>query len=243
MHQLTTETRSLFERVAEKYVEMTIVASLESPYHGGERDPLVLDSYGYNRTYIDVALETEVYLQTVPMFLAWFEYNRSHLSAYVHFYEHACEMYLQGHIGDGEWFAPFEPIFLDGTAFSEHQAISEDFYDKFGEENWVCRFLHTIVFESTSDILESMGFLDGVGFTHLRDTLRLSFIETNFSSYDPDEETEPELRFQAADKLFESQRELMEMWSSNVKESDQTFDGACTHLVNPPRGGGFSCIS
>lgn len=241
MHQLTTENRTPFERVAARYAQMIFLDRLESPFLMGEREPLVLNGYGYNRSYIDFALEPDENLHAVPMFLAWFEHNREHLPEYIPAFEHACEMYLQGKWYDGEWLAPFESIFIE-REYPAYQDISESFYEKYGRGNWVCRYLHVIVLEDTSDILEAMDRLDGMAFDHLKDMTRFTFIETNLNSYDPYEESDPELKFQAADKLFGHQEEMMTTWGQR-DDDDWRSDAIYTYLVNPYKGGGFTCIS
>ena len=241
MYQLTTENRTPFEQVAARYAQERILDRLESPFLMEERDPLVLDGYGYNRTYIDVALDPSEHLYAVPMFLAWFEYNRERLSDYIPAFDYACEMYLEGKWYDGEWFAPFESIFTEHE-YPAYRDISESFFKNYGEDNWVCRFLHTLVLEDMSDILEAMDRLDGMAFDHLKDMTRLTFIETNFNSYDPYEESDPELKFQAVDKLLGHQERMMTTWGQQY-DDDWYSDAIYTHLVNPYKGGGFTCIS
>lgn len=243
MHQLTTETRSLFDQVAAKYVENTILSIMTCGFYSDERAPVVLDGFGFNRSYIDDALENYSNETTVPMFLAWFHMNQKLYPDFTPAFEHACEMYLQGSHYDGEWFAAFEPIFLDEERFYDCTDVSNSFTRINGEDNWVCRYLQIITVDSSSCILEAMDHLDGKGLGHLNTVLRLSFVDTDFLSHDPNGESLPEVRFESLDRMFLDQQKKLAEWTKDGRDEDVQLEVFNTRLFNPPRGGGFSCIS
>lgn len=236
MHLLSTQKNHI-ERVAHRYMEGEVTDFLTSPYINPEGWPLIMDGYGYNRWNIEEALQEHPYEVTALLFLGWFDENKQAHPEFVPLFEELCDVYIESGKIEYERFDQFAPIFERSSDYPYFDEVRT----RFSGGSLLCLYLTAIVFESTDDILEPAAHLFYRGMEHVMDTMRISFIETDFASFDPDEDRPPEMSFQPFQELMASQEKAVQTWK---KHEIEDYLDACqgVYLRNPIRGGGYSCM-
>lgn len=196
-----------------------------------------MDGYGYNRWNVDEALQEHPYELTALLFLAWFAENGSQYPEFDTLYKELCDVYIEYGDIKYERFDLFAPIFEGNPDYPYFDEVRQ----RYNGGNLLCLFLTSIVFESVDDILEPAARLFLMGMEHVTEVMRLSFIETDFASFDPHEDQPPEMSFQTFLELMESQEQALESWKDHEIE-DYQAERHVLSLHNPIRGGGFSCM-
>lgn len=240
MHRLTTSETDLFRQVAAKYATDQLLWGLADE----DGLPLVFDGYGYNRTYIDDALEPQSGDFQVAMFLAWYDWTRPHEPGAEDAFRDLCSHYLADRVVPEACYERFEPIFLDEGRYPDFISFVRYVDEHYLVPDPLMTYMHAITLEDSSLLLEAMCHLDGHAFDHLRDGLRLSYLETDFASHDPVEESVPGFRHESVETVLRAQTALLETWrTKGTYDEDFYANLPFLRLINPYKGGGFSCMN